>query len=73
MWTWRGIRYDLSFEITLIDDDSTERTRILTTSYLAIAPARVAVLIREAGFEDVQRIDGRFFQPLLVGTRPRRS
>ena len=40
-------------------------------SYLAIPPARVAELMRDAGFVDVERIDGRFFQPVLAGTRPR--
>jgi hypothetical protein len=43
---------------------------ILSTSYLAIAPARVAALMRGVGFEDVRRVDGRFFQPVLMGTRP---
>jgi hypothetical protein len=27
-------------------------------------------LVRAVGFEDVERVDGRFFQPVLVGTRP---
>ena len=73
VWTWRGAQYDLSFEITPLDGEATERATILTTRYLAIAPARVAVLMSEAGFESVERIDGRFFQPLLIGTRPRRT
>jgi hypothetical protein len=29
--------------------------------------------MREAGFDDVERIDGRFFQPLIVGTKPAAS
>jgi ubiquinone/menaquinone biosynthesis C-methylase UbiE len=70
VWTWRGPRYDLAFEIAPIDDPG-ERTIVLTTSYLAIPPARVAALMREVGFSDVERIDGRFFHPVLVGTRPR--
>ena len=69
VWTWRGQRYDLSFHIVPIDDPA-ERPVILTTSYLAIAPARVAELMRDVGFRDVERIDGRFYQPVLVGTRP---
>ena len=71
IWTWRGARYDLSFEIAPLDGDDAEPPKILTTSYLAIAPARVAELMRDAGFVDVERLDGRFFQPALVGTRPR--
>ena len=71
-WTWRGARYELAFEIEPVGDPD-ERTIVLRTSYLAIAPARVAELMREAGFTDVERVDGRFFQPVLIGTRPPRS
>jgi SAM-dependent methyltransferase len=73
IWRWRGPRYDLSLEIAPVDGDGAEPATILTTSYLAIAPARVMALMREAGFDAVARIDGRFFQPVLVGTRPPRS
>ena len=71
VWTWRGPRYDLAFEIAPIDNPG-ERPIVLTTSYLAIPPDRVAALMREVGFSDVERVDGRFFHPVLVGTRPRR-
>ena len=67
VWTWRGARYDLAFEITPVGG----RPILLTTSYLAIPPDRVAELMREIGFTDVERIDGRFFQPVIIGTRPR--
>jgi len=67
IWTWRGPRYDLALEITVATPD---RVQVLETSYLALAPDRVAALMRAAGFEDVQRVDGRFFQPVLLGTRP---
>ena len=73
VWTWRGARYDLSLEIVPIDAGTTEPATILRTSYLAIAPARVVQLMRDAGFDAVERLDGRFFQPVLVGTRPRRT
>jgi len=71
VWTWRGPRYDLSFEITPLD--GAERATVLTTSYLAIPVARMEALVRQAGFDDVARIDGRFFQPIVAGTRPRRG
>jgi hypothetical protein len=29
--------------------------------------------MRAVGFEHVRRVDGRFFQPVLVGTRPKPS
>jgi SAM-dependent methyltransferase len=66
---WRGPRYDVTFEITPADGGAA--ATIVKTSYLAITVARMAELMRSAGFEDVQRLDGRFFQPVLLGTRPR--
>lgn len=69
VWTWRGPRYDLSFEITPVDGAEAGGT-VLKTSYLAIPVAQVTGLMRAVGFENVERVDGRFFQPVLVGTRP---
>jgi len=69
VWTWRGPRYDLSFEITPADGAEADAT-VVKTSYLAIPVEDVAGLMRSVGFENVGRVDGRFFQPVLVGTRP---
>jgi len=66
-WTWRGPRYELSFEITPTEDNAA--AIVLKTSYLAIPVERVAGLMRTVGFENVARVDARFFQPVLVGTR----
>lgn len=38
--------------------------------YYAVPIDTLVALLRTAGFVDVERIDGRFFQPLLVGRRP---
>jgi SAM-dependent methyltransferase len=69
VWTWRGPRYDLSFEITPVDGADAEAT-IVKSSYLAIPVEQVVGLMRTVGFENVRRVDGRFFQPVLVGTKP---
>ena len=69
VWSWRGPRYDLSFEITPADSVD-ECATILKTSYLAIPVAQVAELMSAVGFQGVRRVDDRFFQPVLVGTRP---
>lgn len=69
VWTWHGPRYDVSFEITPAEGAG-GGTIILKTSYLAIPVAQVTGLMRTVGFENVARVDGRFFQPVLVGTRP---
>jgi SAM-dependent methyltransferase len=72
VWTWRGPRYELSFEFTPADGTDAKAT-VLKTSYLAIPVEQVAGLMRSVGFENVRRIDGRFFQPVLVGTRSQAS
>src|SRR5262249_60981287 len=69
VWRWRGPRYDLSFEITPADGAESCAT-ILKSSYLAIPVAQVAELMNTVGFQGVRRLDNRFFQPVLVGTRP---
>jgi ubiquinone/menaquinone biosynthesis C-methylase UbiE len=69
VWSWRGPRYDLSFEITPMDG-AEDRATILKSSYLAIPVGQVAELMKAVGFKDVRRVDDRFFQPVLVGTRP---
>ena len=68
VWTWRGPRYDLSFEITPAGSGEGS-AMILQSSYLAIPVAEVAQLMIAVGFQGVRRVDGRFFQPVLVGTR----
>ena len=67
VWSWRGPRYDVSFEITPADGG--DGAIVLKTSYLAIPVARVAELMSAVGFQGVRRVDDRFFQPVLVGTR----
>jgi len=69
VWSWRGPRYDLSLEITPADSAG-GRAIILKSSYLAIPVAQVAELMNAVGFQCVRRVDDRFFQPVLVGTRP---
>ena len=43
---------------------------IMSTRYLAVTPERVQQLMAQAGFHDVRRLDDRFYQPVLVGTKP---
>jgi hypothetical protein len=37
---------------------------------IAIPVGQAAELMKAVGFQDVRRVDDRFFQPVLVGTRP---
>ena len=56
---------------TRVTNDETKEVvaRMPETTYFAIRIERMAVLMEEAGFTRVRRIDGCLFQPVLVGTR----
>jgi ubiquinone/menaquinone biosynthesis C-methylase UbiE len=68
VWTWRGPHYDLAFEITPADG-AQDGAMILKSRCLAIPVVRMVALMRAVGFEDARRLDGRFPQPVIVGTR----
>lgn len=69
VWTWHGPRYEVALEIVpKVGEEGT--ATLVRASYLAIAPAEVMELLQAVGFERIERIDGRFFQPLLVGSKP---
>jgi SAM-dependent methyltransferase len=69
VWTWRGPRYGFSLEFNPVDGTDADAL-VLRSSYLAIPVKRMAELMRAEGFEAVRRVDGRFFQPVVLGTRP---
>jgi len=66
----RGAHYDLGF-FFVTEDLATQavHTRVMRSRYYAVSTARLCELMREAGLQDVRRIDDAFFQPVLVGTR----
>lgn len=66
---WRGELYDVAFELVTNDETKEVVARTPETTYFAIRIERMAVLMEEAGFTRVHRIDGCLFQPVLVGTR----
>ena len=46
------------------------RTHTMRATCYALPVPRLMELMREAGFGDVRRMDGAFFQPLVVGRNP---
>lgn len=66
---WSGGSYDLAFEFIAKDGAGEVVWRSPEARYLAVAPARVARLMAEAGFLHVRRVDDCLFQPALVVTR----
>jgi SAM-dependent methyltransferase len=69
VWEWDGPCYDISFYVIEDGADEPPRTRVFRSRYYAIPPQRLFELMRDAGFENVRRVEG-FYQPVLVGTRP---
>jgi len=71
VWDFEGDIYDLSMYFVFDPkDNQPPQTRVLRTKYYAVGTARLWELMEAAGFAHVRRIDGEFFQPALVGTRP---
>jgi SAM-dependent methyltransferase len=68
VWEWRGALYDLSL-YAIDDEGGVCSASVGRTTYYAIPVAEVAALMERAGFTKVRRIDGKFFQPLVVGVR----
>ena len=59
----------MAFELVTTDETKGVVLRTPETTYFAIRVDRMAVLMGEAGFTRVRRIDGCLFQPVLLGTR----
>lgn len=74
VWEYEDEQYDLS-QFFVFDYSDRVETKVFRTRYYAVSIETLMRLLREAGFVDVQRIDGVFFQPLIVATavRPARS
>jgi len=69
VWDFEGDTYRVDFYF-LADDGAQCTTRVFRDRYSAIGLDRLADLMQAAGFENVTRLDDRYFQPILVGGRP---
>ena len=69
VWEFEGDIYEMSMYLVKDDGSETCKTQVMRAKYYAIGTTRLLALLAEAGFEDVKRVDGAFYQPVLVGTR----
>lgn len=70
VWDFDGEHYDLTFffvEENLATGETT--THAMRSRYYAVSTSKLCELMEQAGFGNVRRLDGVFFQPVLVGTR----
>lgn len=62
--------YETSMYVVEDRGEAGVRTRVMRAPYYTLPVARLIELMREAGFDDVRRLDGAFYQPLVIGRRP---
>jgi SAM-dependent methyltransferase len=70
VWDFEGEHYD--FTLFVIEEDLASRevrTHVMRSRYYAIGTDRLLALLKEAGFQRVSRLDGGYYQPVLIGTR----
>lgn len=71
VWEPSGKCYDVSMYLVEDQGGAESRTHVFRTRYYPVPIARIVELMREVGFQGVERLDGRFFQPMIVGTKER--
>jgi SAM-dependent methyltransferase len=70
VWEPRSDSYDVTLYVIQDKGEAQCSTVALQSTQYAIGSKRLMELMEQAGFQDVQRIDGRYVQPVIVGTRP---
>lgn len=70
-WEFHGLIYDLSLYLVEDEGASTCSTHVFRSQYYAIDTGRLRTLLQQAGFHSVRRLDDRFYQPVLLGHKPR--
>jgi SAM-dependent methyltransferase len=69
VWDPHESLYDLTMYFVEDRGQPQCTTHVMRSTYYAIHIPRLMELMTEAGFTDVRRLDGRFFQPMIIGTR----
>jgi len=69
VWEVHDSIYDLSMYFLGDAGGSDCAVHVMRSQYYAIPVSLLVDLMNEAGFRAVRRIDDRFFQPLVVGSK----
>ena len=70
VWDWEGERYRTTMYVIEHPEVGEPVARAMHTTYYAVHISTLANLLQRVGFVNVRRIDGEFFQPVLVASRP---
>ena len=69
VWEFEGDIYEMSMYVVKDDRSGICQTQVMRAKYYAVGTTRLLALLKEAGFANVKRVDGAFYQPLLLGTK----
>ena len=69
VWDWIGERYHTTMYVIEHPETGEPTTRAIHSTYYAVGISTLGELLGRAGFADVERIDGEFFQPVLVARK----
>jgi len=69
VWDPRPPIYDVTFYFVEDSGEPVCRAHAFRSTYYAVTIYLLMKLMRRAGFADVRRLDDRFFQPMIIGTR----
>jgi hypothetical protein len=70
VWDFTGDIYDLALYVVIDDPHAAQpMTHVMRSRYYAIGTDHLLALMEQAGFTSVTRLDGRFFQPVLIGDK----
>ncbi|MDZ7723663.1 MAG: class I SAM-dependent methyltransferase [candidate division KSB1 bacterium] len=69
VWDPHSPMYDVTMYFVEDRGEPICKTYALRAAYYAIGIPTIMALMQQAGFDDVRRLDDRFFQPMIIGTR----
>jgi len=71
VWEFDPVSPTYTLDLYIVEDNRQGKcvTHTMQSRYYAVGTTTLIELMELAGFTDVRRLDGRFFQPLLVGKR----
>jgi SAM-dependent methyltransferase len=70
VWDFVDRVYDMAMYFVVDDRTSPQLlTHVMRTKYNAVGTDQLLALMRRAGFTATERLEGRFYQPVLVGNR----
>lgn len=61
--------YDVTMYFVEDRGEPTCRTYVMSSTYYAVGIPTIMELMQQAGFDNVHRLNDRFFQPMIIGTK----